>query len=266
MLANSVDHRPKLEGWMLTALTLAAALTFAWPFVAPQLSIAPDFAPGIAIVAAVAIAGFALLTLNRSLGSAKTVALLAALTALGMVIRFLGLGFGGVEPVFALFIVAGRALGARFGFALGALVMLASSLLWGSVGPWLPFQMFAAAWVGAGAAWLPKTRTRWSEAAVLVSYGVVAAYLFGLLLNLWWWPFAAGLNTSISYLPDGTISENIARFFTYSLVTSTLTWDTVRAITTAVALLVFGRPALAALRRMRGVGGGTPQRELTTTS
>ena len=238
---------------MLAVLTLAAALTFAWPLLAPELSIAADLAPGIAIATAVGIAGFALLTVNRSLGSAKLVALLAALTALGMVIRFLGLGFGGVEPVFALFIIAGRALGARFGFALGALVMLASSLLWGSVGPWLPFQMFAAAWVGAAAAWLPKTKTNWAESAVLVGYGIVAAYLFGLLLNLWWWPFAAGLNTSISYLPDAALGENLARFVTYSLVSSTLTWDTVRAITTAIALLVVSRPALAALRRVRGV-------------
>jgi len=253
VLANRVAQRPRLEGWMLAGLTLAAALTFAWPFIAPELSIAAEFAPAIAIVAAVAIAAFALLTLNRSLGSAKTVALLAALTALGMVIRFLGLGFGGVEPVFALFIIAGRVLGARFGFALGALVMLASSLLWGSIGPWLPFQMFAAAWVGAGAALLPQTKTRWAEAGILVGYGVIAAYLFGLLLNLWWWPFAAGLNTSISYLPDAGLTENVARFFTYSLVSSTLTWDTVRAVTTAAALLVFGRPALAALRRVRGV-------------
>ena len=238
---------------MLGGLTLAAAITFAWPFVAPQLGVAAEFAPGIAIAAAIVIAGFALLTMNRSLGSAQTVALLAALTALGMVIRFLGLGFGGVEPVFALFILAGRVLGARFGFALGALVMLASSLLWGSIGPWLPFQMFAAAWVGAGAAWLPRTKTRWAEAAVLVAYGVVAAYLFGLLLNLWWWPFAVGLNTSVSYVPEAGFVENVTRFVTFSLVTSTLTWDTVRAVTTAVALLVFGRPALAAMRRVHGV-------------
>lgn len=238
---------------MLGALTLAAALTFAWPFLAPQLGLAAEFAPVIAILTAVAIASFALLAMNQNLGSAKTVALLAALTALGMVIRFLGLGFGGVEPVFALFILAGRALGARFGFALGALVMLASSLLWGSIGPWLPFQMFAAAWVGAGAAWLPKTKTRWAEGAVLVTYGIVAAYLFGVLLNLWWWPFAVGVNTSVSYLHEAGFIENLTRFLTYSLVTSTLTWDTVRAVTTSIALIVFARPALAALHRVRGV-------------
>lgn len=253
MLAQSRFENPKGERWMLVAITLLAAVTFAWPFAASELRVAADVAPVLAVIAAAIIALFALVAVNGSLRTAKMVALLAALTALGMVIRFLGLGFGGVEPVFALFIIAGRVLGARFGFALGALVMLASSVLWGTVGPWLPFQMFAAAWVGAGAGMLPRTRARWSELLLLVGYGAIASYIFGLLLNLWWWPFAAGLNTSISYVPDGGFLENASRFLTYSLVTSTLTWDTVRAVTTTIALIVFARPALAALRRVRGV-------------
>ena len=43
-----------------------------------------------------------------------------------------------------------------FGFVLGALTMFASALITGGVGPWLPFQMFGAAWVGFFAGCLPR--------------------------------------------------------------------------------------------------------------
>lgn len=248
-LPSQSDRQP-VSATILVVLSIAALPAFAWPFLSPVLQLSADAAPIIAVAAAVIIAVGALFAMNRSLRSATTIALLAALTALGMVIRFLGLGFGGVEPVFALFVVSGFVLGARFGFMLGAFVMLTSSLLWGGVGPWLPFQMFAAAWVGAGAGWLPKPSRTWVSTLVLTGYGVLCAYVFGLLMNLWWWPFAVGLETSLSFEVNAGVFTNVTRFVTYSLVSSTLTWDTVRAITTAAALLVFSRPAVAALRRV----------------
>ena len=39
----------------------------------------------------------------------------------------------------------------------------------------------------------------------------------------------------------------------YSLVTSTLTWDTLRAVTTVVGLVLVGRAILASLRRAKPV-------------
>ena len=58
--------------------------------------------------------------------------------------------------------LAGTMLGERvsgrqwFGFALGSTTLFASALLTGGVGPWLPFQMLAASWVGLGAGLLPR--------------------------------------------------------------------------------------------------------------
>ena len=40
-------------------------------------------------------------------------------------------------------------------------------------------------------------------------------------------------------------------FLLYSLVTSTATWDTLRAITTVIGLVVVGRAILSALRRAK---------------
>ena len=160
---------------------------------------------------------------------------------------------GGIEPVFIVLILAGRAYGARFGFLLGMLTIALSSVLWGGIGPWTPFQLFACGWVGAGAGLLPRLRSgsRRLEIVMLAGYGIVASYAFGLVMNFWFWPFAVGYGTGISYVAGAPLGQNLASFGVYSLITSTLTWDTVRAITTTVGILLIGPAALAAFRRAK---------------
>ena len=86
---------------------------------------------------------------------------------------------------------------------------------------------------------------------MLAAYGIVASYAFGLIMNFWFWPFGVGLGTGISYEAGAALGQNLASFGVYSLVTSTLTWDTVRAITTTVGIVLLGPAILAALRRAR---------------
>jgi len=88
------------------------------------------------------------------------------------------------------------------------------------------------------------------ELVMLMVYGAVASYVFGLLMNLWFWPIALGPDTSLSLVEGGSFAENASRFVLYSLASSTLTWDTVRAVTTVMSLVIIGRPALKALRRV----------------
>ena len=52
---------------------------------------------------------------------------------------------------FAPLILGGYVFGARFGFLFGAFALLVSALITGGVGPWLPYQMFAAGWMGLSA-------------------------------------------------------------------------------------------------------------------
>lgn len=245
-------------GWALWTMSLIAAASFSWPLFASAVPAdARGAVPFVALALVPALAVGLALTLDREMYTAKTVALLGVLAAVGAAIRIAGTGVGGVEAVFIVLILAGRAYGARFGFLLGMLTIAMSSVLWGGFGPWTPFQMFACAWVGAGAGMLPRiapgsarTSAR-LEVALLVCYGIAASYVFGLIMNLWYWPFAVGMDTGISYAPGAPIGQNLASFGLYSLVTSTLTWDTVRAITTALGLALVGRAALAALRRAK---------------
>jgi energy-coupling factor transport system substrate-specific component len=178
---------------------------------------------------------------------AKSVALLGILAACGAALRVPSPGVAGFEPVFFLLIPSGRVLGRGFGFVLGATTIAVSALVTGGVGPWLPFQMFGAAWMGFGAGCLPPARGR-AEIRLLAAYAAVSALLYGALLNLWFWPFGAGTTTRFSFSPGATVLENLHRFALFDVTTS-LGFDIPRAVTNAALVLVLGRPVLAALRR-----------------
>lgn len=184
----------------------------------------------------------------------RVLAVLGVLAAINAVVRGLGAGTAGVELVFFLLILGGRVFGAGFGFVLGCTSLFASALLTAGVGPWLPFQMICAAWVGMGAGLLPRRVNGRGEIAMLVAYAVAASYAYGLLMNLSYWPFALGIAVpghegSLSYVAGAPVIENAHRFLVYTLLTSTGGWDTGRAITTSIAVVVLGPAILTTLRR-----------------
>ncbi|MET0779898.1 MAG: ATP-binding cassette domain-containing protein [Microbacterium sp.] len=245
---------PRAPLLALVAANVAALAAFCWPLVATALPSQAQAAVPVVAVALIPLAAIVVLgMLDGTVRSAHTLALLGTLAAIGAAIRIVGTGVGGVEAVFILLILAGRAFGARFGLLLGMLTIALSSVMWGGVGPWTPFQMFACGWVGAGAGMLPRRTSRFAEIGMLCAYGIAASYVFGLIMNLWFWPFAVGTGTGISYAPGAPLPTNLASFLVYSLVTSTATWDTLRAITTVVGILVVGRAILSALRRAKPV-------------
>ncbi|GIU89650.1 MAG: ABC transporter permease [Acidimicrobiia bacterium] len=179
---------------------------------------------------------------------AKAVAMLGVCAAIGAALRPLGAGAAGIETVFFLLVLAGRVYGPGFGYVLGALTLFASALLTAGVGPWLPFQMAAAAWVGLGAGLLPPARGR-AEVALCAAYGAVSALAYGFFMNLWFWPFAVGDGTQLSYVPGDAVLANLHRFVLFTIATSSLGWDLGRAVTNVVAITVLGPGVLAALRR-----------------
>ncbi len=184
----------------------------------------------------------------------RVLAVLGVLSALVAVLRGVSAGTGGIELVFFLLILAGRVLGPGFGFALGCTALFASALMTAGVGPWLPFQMLVSAWVGMGAGLLPHRVRGRAEIVMLAVYGVLAAYAYGLLLNLSGWPFVLGIGVpgasdGLTYVPGAPLVENLTTFLRYTLITSTGSFDTGRALTNAVAIALLGPAVLATLRR-----------------
>ena len=249
----------RMGPWSWAAIALATVvglLAFGWPFLAEPGSAAVAHASDAPWIFAATIPLVLLVVLAQVAEGgmdAKSVAILGVLAAVVAALRPLGAGTAGLEPIWFVIVLGGRALGPGFGFALGSLSLGASALLTGGVGPWLPFQMIAAAWVGCAAGLLPPLRGK-AEIAMLAAYGLVASMAYGLVMNLWFWPFMGGAEAAsyadgILFVPGAPASENLARWLAFSLVTS-LGWDIPRGILTAVLIIVIGRPVLTALRRV----------------
>lgn len=245
---------PRLQFLIVAVVSVFALSLFSWPLIAP---VGPEFsrtaAPTLALSLLPLLVVVLGLLLEGSISGPKQLAMLATLSALAAATRIATSGVGGFELVFVIVILGGRAFGMRFGFLLGLLSIASSSLFFGGIGPWTAFQMIAVGWVGAvaGLRFTRKTLSRRREVFGVAFYALLASYLFGLLMNLWFWPFAIGPETSISYSPDASFTENFGSFLFYSLATSTLTWDTVRAISTAVVILAIGQPILSVLKRAK---------------
>jgi energy-coupling factor transport system substrate-specific component len=222
---------------------------FCWPLlVAPDSPLAsrPD-APLLFALVLPLVLMVVLAELSEGGLDAKAVAMLGVMAAVGAAVRPLGAGTAGIELVFFVILLGGRVLGAGFGFALGALTLFASALVTGGVGPWLPYQMLGAAWVGAIGGLLPPWRGR-AELVLLAGVGAVTSVAYGILLNLSFWPFALGGDTALSFVAGDPVVENLRRLVAFSLATS-LGWDLGRAITTASLVLLAGPVVLPVLRR-----------------
>ncbi|MEZ5185811.1 MAG: ECF transporter S component [Candidatus Nanopelagicales bacterium] len=234
----------------LVGVSAVGLLAFFWPFVVTPTSVAADhasdapwfFALLLPLVVAVLLA-----EVSGGAMDAKGIAMLAVLAAVATAVRPLGAGVAGLEPMFVVLLLGGRALGPAFGFALGSLAMFTSALLTAGVGPWLPFQMVAAGWFAMGAGLLPQLRGK-VEIAMLVAYGAAASLAYGFLMNLSFWPWALGENSSLSFVAGAPVSENLARWFTFNIATS-LGWDVPRAVLTAVLTVLAGPVLLRAVRR-----------------
>ena len=189
---------------------------------------------------------------NGALNS-KSLAVLAVLSALAAVLRTITLP-AGANLYFFLVILGAYAFGPRLGFLLGALSFFLSAVVTGGIGPWLPFQMFAAAWMGltAGAlrplALALHIRGR-GEIAIIIVHGVVWGFLYGAITNLWAWPFLV-VGPDISYQPGLGVIETLRRYWNYYLLTS-LGWDLLRSVCNAVVVALLGAPLLRALLRFK---------------
>ncbi|MEO8749054.1 MAG: ECF transporter S component [Allobranchiibius sp.] len=260
-LVTTLDHPAirftRMSGLVLSLVSVAGLIMFAWPLlvkVSPAATGHSVDAPFVFIAILPLLVLIVLAQLSEGGMDSKALAMLGVLSAIEAALRPLGAGTGGVETVFFLLILAGRVYGPGFGFVLGCTSLFSSALLTAGVGPWLPFQMLCSAWIGLGAGLLPRKVRGKREITMLVGYGIVAAYGFGLLMNLWSWPFATGVEVSyysgqLSYVPGASVLDNLHRFGIYTLLTSTGGWDTGRAITDTIAIVTLGPPVLAVLRR-----------------
>jgi energy-coupling factor transport system substrate-specific component len=181
--------------------------------------------------------------------NAKVIATLGVLTAVNAVLRAVP-GPTGFSAVFALPILTGYCFGPTFGFLLGALSLAVSALLGAGIGPWLPYQMFALGWVGLLSSWLPDLHHRPKlEVAMLAGWGFVSGLAFGIVMNLWFWPFVFDpVQAGLYWEPGIGPWQTLRRYWTFYAITS-LWWDLGRSAGNAALIALFGLPILRLLRR-----------------
>jgi energy-coupling factor transport system substrate-specific component len=260
-------RRRELLGSLIYVLTGAiGVLAFAYPFFTTVTPSSEASAHGQdAPLVTAALVGISLLALLLELQgqsiSAKTVAVLGVLVATISVLRLIEVAIstpGGFSPIFAPIILAGYVFGARFGFLLGAFTLLVSGLITGGVGPWLPYQMFATGWVGMSAGWLGSLTLALSrrergaapiELAALCALGLVWGLLYGWIINLYFWPFAAG-PLDQSWTPGTGAATTLARYALF-YVTTSLVWDLARSVGNVAFILLLGRPLVRAFLRFQ---------------
>lgn len=180
---------------------------------------------------------------------ATTIAVLGVLAATTGLLRLLDLPGGG-SGMFFLLILAGAAFGPRFGLLLGLSSMMLGAVVTGGLGPWLPFQMLGAGWMGALAGWTGQLTARAApriEVVILASLGWILGFGYGALLNLWSWPFTVGLG-DLGWEPGLPVTDTLTHYYRYYLTTS-LAWDAAGALANAVLIVLVGPPLLATLRR-----------------
>ena len=126
------------------------------------------------------LAGLALYERGRS--GSREIGLVAVLIAAASAGRVLFAAVPGAQPVTAIAIIAGVALGPRAGIAVGAGSALVSNAFLGQ-GPWTPWQMLLWGLAGlAGGLLAPALRR---SRPALVAVGVAISLVFGALMDVW---------------------------------------------------------------------------------
>jgi energy-coupling factor transport system substrate-specific component len=246
-----------LNAAILAVASLIGLGSFVYPFFVPQqgeafgaMAHAHD-APLIFVVLVVLCLGAVLSSLSSGMMNAKLIAVLGILTAANAVLRGVP-GPAGFTLVFLLPILCGYAFGPTFGFLLGVFSLAVSAFLGFGVGPWLPYQMFSAGWVGLLSGWLPRLHGRpRGEVLMVASWGLVLGLVFGALMNIWFWPYVFSAGQSEMYWQPGlTFGETLRRYALFYAITS-VWWDLLRSVGNFVLLLLLAAPVLRLLRRFQ---------------
>jgi energy-coupling factor transport system substrate-specific component len=259
---------------VVLAVSAVGALAFLYPFLLPLIGQQDRLASrGMEVPLLFGMLAFACLIMilletqtrvtGGGPGAARMTALLGVLVAFDAALRLIP-SLLGASPIFLLIILVGYAYGPDFGFLMGALTLLVSAFLTGGLGPWLAFQMLTAGWIGMTAGWLPRLGD-WREIVMLCGFGAVWGFLFGAIMNLWSWPYAApGLQqpTGLYWVPGMSALETLRTYGQFYLTTS-LGYDLFRAVGNVVLIAALASPVLRLLDRYRDRFSWEPWTELT---
>jgi len=172
------------------------------------------------------------LQFERGKMTSKEISLVAILSGFSAVSRVPFAAIPSVQPCTYIIICTGYVFGPLAGFMVGAITALVSNMFLGQ-GPWTIFQMFAWGAVGATSSTLPKLKIK---GVGIVVFGAIWGYLFGWIMNIWYW---------MLYIYPHTFPT-----FLFTMVNS-VWFDTLHALGNAVFLVFLGEKTITILNRYK---------------
>jgi len=166
--------------------------------------------------------------------SSREISIIAVLAAIAAVGRIPFAFLPGVQPTTFLVIISGFVYGPQAGFMVGSTAALVSNFFLGQ-GPWTPAQMLAWGMAGALAGLVKKVYPA-AGIKFLYLYSFTWGYLFGWLVNLWFWTAFIRPLTWQSFL-----TTYIASFW----------MDTLHSLGNAAFCLLFGAGFIKIMTRFR---------------
>ena len=164
--------------------------------------------------------------------SSKEVVLVAMLGTISAVLRVPFAAIPNVQPCTYLIICSGYVFGPVAGFMVGAITALISNFFLGQ-GPWTPYQMLAWGLAAVSAAYVRRLNP---GKVGLIVFGVIWGYLYGWLMNTWFW---------VSFTYPLTLRTFVVTQF------SSIWFDTFHAAGNAIFLGVFGLKTITILERFK---------------
>jgi energy-coupling factor transport system substrate-specific component len=184
----------------------------------------------------IAILGF-FFEFERAATGAKEIALVSMLGAISALSRLPFAAMMNFQPCTFFIICSGYVFGPVAGFMVACLTALISNLFLGQ-GPWTPYQMFTWGLVGMSAAWLrkfPLSSPR-VKIIVLTSFGFLWGWLYGVIINIWFWThfvYPLTLKTYILTLLNAVV------------------WDATHALANVFFVGLFGFKVIKILERFK---------------
>jgi energy-coupling factor transport system substrate-specific component len=106
--------------------------------------------------------------------------------------------------------------------------------------------MITAGWVGQSAALIKLVFKRPLgkplEIFILAFFGAFWGMLYGVIMNLWFWPFLAA-SPDLVWTQSANLTENLQRYSAYYLATS-LIWDLTRSIGNVLVITFMAKPVI----------------------
>jgi energy-coupling factor transport system substrate-specific component len=168
---------------------------------------------------------------SSALGS-KEIALVSMLSTISAAVRIPFCAIPSFQPSTFIIICAGYVFGPVAGFMVGAVTALVSNIFLGQ-GPWTLYQMLAWGLVGVVSSLMRifKPALFW-----LIPFGILWGYLFGWIMNTWYW---------VSFAYPLTFKT----FLAYQI--TSIWFDTFHAVGNALFLAIFGLKTIGILERFK---------------